>query len=84
VSITCTSTVRAATVAFLESINSIFANNRSADLSLEKIVERAREDLRKQPGLSGVEIKMQYIDRFGEAHVVQISLGQSTPLLASR
>ena len=68
VAITCTSTVRAATVAFLESINSIFASNRSADLSLEKIVERAREDLRKQPGLSGAEIKVQYIDRFGEAH----------------
>lgn len=84
VALTCTSNVRAATVAFLESINGIFASNRSSDLSLEKIVERAREDLRKQPGLSGAEIKVQYIDRFGETHVVQISRGQSTAMLANR
>ena len=84
VAITCSSTVRAATVAFLESINSIFASNRSADLSLEKIVERAREELRKQPGLSGAEVKVQYIDRFGEAHVVQTLRRQSTALLAGR
>jgi hypothetical protein len=85
VAIACTSAVRAATAAFLESISSIFTSNRSADLSLEKIVERAREDLRKQPALSGAEIKVQYIDRFGEPHVVQTSGGPSTPthLLAS-
>ena len=84
VAITCTSTVRAATTAFLESINGIFASNRSAALSLEKIVERAREDLRKQPGLSGAEVKVQYIDRFGEVHVVRVSRRQSPATLASR
>jgi hypothetical protein len=84
VTIACTSKVRAATVAFLESINSICANNPSADLSLARIVERAREDLRKQPGLSGAEVEVQYIDQFGETHLVQISHSQSTPTLVTR
>jgi hypothetical protein len=84
VAITCTSKDRAATVAFFESINSIFASNPSADLSLAKIVERAREDLRKQPGLSGAEVEVQYIDQFGETHVVQVSRSRPTAMLASR
>ena len=84
VAITCASKDRAAAVAFFESINSIFASNRSADLSLAKIVERAREDLRKQPGMSGAEVEVQYIDQFGETHVVQVSRSRPTAMLASR
>lgn len=84
VAIICTTTDRAAATAFLESINTIFARNRSADLSLAKIVERAREDLRKQPGLSDGKIEVQYIDQFGDTHVVRISQGRSPAMLAKR
>jgi hypothetical protein len=84
VTIICTTTERAAAAAFLESINTIFATKRSADLSLANIVERAREDLRKQPGLASAKIEVQYIDQFGDTHVVQISHGRSPAILANR
>jgi hypothetical protein len=74
VAIQCLSSAHAAVVRFLEYIRYLFAIDPvyRLDMSLETIVERARQDLRERQGLSGEAVTVQYIDQFGATHVVQI------------
>jgi hypothetical protein len=82
--IECISSVRAATVAFVEYIKRIFKDKRSADLSLEMIVAGARQFIGNRQGLSDAEITLHYIDQFGETHVVQIPRHQAGLMFAIR
>lgn len=86
VTIQCVSPFRAVVARFLEFINELFRKGSVGEISmsLETIVKQARQDIRARQNLNSTGLTLQYIDQFGETHVVQISPAESGLMLVTR